>query len=1047
MVDIVGQPLTQEEIVALGLGEPAATQTSVIGAGTVLTDEEVLSLGLEPIVAPVPIQQPGILQLPGQQTIDETAVSLSRELGVDLGPAPAPVSVQDILNIPKAFTGEERQTPETEAARELFTAGFDPKFTFLDITNSVLNAFGGRFDAKTGAVIELGKQLFAATDEGKVNILKRSNPELTTRRDEKGNLFATLTPGGEEFVVDRPGFSPSNAIRLAADIVLFTPAVRAGTIATVGITSALTDFAIQIGGQLLGSQEELDEFRLLTVGLAGAGGKRLETVFEDLVKNATTIVKNAQFKRELRQTVKLTKLEQRELLVKAGEAFDVPVRTTDIFPPSTGGIVDFGKGVREFIENAPVGTKAQVAVQATKLKEAVKRLGDTELTLVEKEKLFQLNDVLNDRIKQLEVDIITTPSQVQGDNITNLFATTAETQSSDTLDLITQLDTLPPSVIEPIIENINKIRFKALTPKQQQKITNIERSMIEVNQDNITALRTIINSDKNLSTGVKKDIIKILNNDNLSASDMLNINLKIQNDIGALRNIAANPLSAVDKQALDVTQGLISIEKGLAMFDLIDKQSKAIFAFKNSIVDRINKGTINLSNPIDVDIITKEMDDVITGRFNKKRASSNPFEIASHDLTKQILTRNFKEGIVKASTVSNVVSLASPANRIKKLERLITQVETRANTQKQIEELFTKATADVKGISPELPQITSLDDLKNLPPALVRKIASDVTRDLKKQISGPVKLVGESNEQLSARLANETQLEDFIIKLDNINKQSKRIEKTLGRQSEGADFEDIIVTLESFGRIISSSKKRGQGAPVDVFAEFGSKVDLNKVLAAFSRTFERKSTKVSAQTFKNAERNFTNKLRRTINNLPTEQVDAIRQLVINSVFKTNRDLVGNGKKLLQLLDTPASVLFKGKHLGELRGLAKLLDVTIRDKTGGVAALLNSPVAQVFTGASLGGAAFGSVTGATFSAGGVAAFLTIMLSARGLQKKVARDFLIKMSRIKNSKGVDKFANEQLPQVLATIVKTLELSAKTGAAIAEQINTTNDKEDNN
>ena len=104
------------------------------------------------------------------------------------------------------FTGEDRATPETEAAPEL---------------TAQIMGLCQRPSLKEFVLAE--RMLLTATDEEKKKLIEETVPDASFRTDEKGNTFVTL-PGREEAVLNRPGFSLDDALNITGMIALFTPA-------------------------------------------------------------------------------------------------------------------------------------------------------------------------------------------------------------------------------------------------------------------------------------------------------------------------------------------------------------------------------------------------------------------------------------------------------------------------------------------------------------------------------------------------------------------------------------------------------------------------------------------------------------------------------------------------------------------------------------------------------------------------------------------------------------------------------------------------------
>lgn len=151
------------------------------------------------------------------------------------------------------FTGEDRATPETEAAPEL---------------TAQIMGLGQRPSLKE--FVLAGRMLLTATDEEKRKLIEETVPDASFRTDEKGNTFVTL-PGREEAVLNRPGFSLDDALNITGMIALFTPAGRVAKGLAFGAKTLIRGgvaAATEIGRQVT-IEKDLDP---VEIGLAGATG-------------------------------------------------------------------------------------------------------------------------------------------------------------------------------------------------------------------------------------------------------------------------------------------------------------------------------------------------------------------------------------------------------------------------------------------------------------------------------------------------------------------------------------------------------------------------------------------------------------------------------------------------------------------------------------------------------------------------------------------------------------------------------------------------------
>lgn len=152
------------------------------------------------------------------------------------------------------FTGEDRATPETEAAPEL--------------TAQIIGRPGQRPSLKE--FILAGRMLLTATEEEKKKLIEETVPDAAFRTDEKGNTFVTL-PGREEAVLNRPGFSLEDALNITGMVALFTPAGRVARGLGFGMRTFIRGGAAGLteAGREIAVEKDLDP---VEIGLAGATG-------------------------------------------------------------------------------------------------------------------------------------------------------------------------------------------------------------------------------------------------------------------------------------------------------------------------------------------------------------------------------------------------------------------------------------------------------------------------------------------------------------------------------------------------------------------------------------------------------------------------------------------------------------------------------------------------------------------------------------------------------------------------------------------------------
>lgn len=985
MVDIVGQPLTQEEINALGLGDPVVTQTptpTAFGAGTLLTDDEISSLGLtqptQPAVAP---EVDPLLQTATQRPL--SAAEQDRLAGQAIrGITPSiQETVTDIATIPgaikRAITGEERTTAETDVARELFTAGFNPEFTFADITNSILNAAGGRLDSKTGAVIELGKQLFAATSEGKVNILKQNNPDLTTRTDEKGNLFVTLTPGGEEFVVNRPGASPSDAVQLAFDALLLIPAAFAGGPVVVGITSALTDFAQQIGGQFLGSQEELDKARLLFTGIGGFFGKKLEKTFTDLTADATETVTKAGLNREARQEAIRLKLQERTDIVDAGELLDVDIRTSDVL----GGPIS--QKVKSTVDKGGLLGGQVVKNQKQQLDDAVELLIDEQkLTIGDKSKLQSTQgEILKELelaknefgvqvVKRERAEITLAASTVGKDVVKdvadiffeagNIIANTGFGKNTPGLNRIIQDIVGDIPVLQ---QTINKLQLEGATEEGIQTLINQFRVRLRGAIDDVTSSQTADASDVSsllmrqtlnaANKNAKEQVVILRNtlkNGKINRAERRAIIDTIDRIEGRLVK-GVTPVQAGNIIITDITgmlddalAGLTTSGGGGDIFRATANQADILRPVLSRLLANVQKTTsLNPLNPetraIIKDQIQLTLDTSKLTQVNKTRILDN-FEVQYDNLVKDsrlIPFNESKEAVVKLTNIiKQLETLQKKAIAIDKKRKSIIDVGKPTTEFKQTRQVRN----DINNISTELTNLSS----KNKKILDFTERSDRVTADIIKLVHG--------ERSANLRLAHRKALSNTFNKLPKANQAALRkiiIKDFLENRINLKTLKDANADFANF--------MQGPGGVLFKGVEGGKLKGLQKLIEVISKSSNKKL---------NA---------------------ALRES--DSILNT----IGGGGVILGVLGTTA--------LSSTLGVAGTI----------VSVLLRAP--------------------------------------RLYESNLIRKGLVGLSRLKDSNAIDIAVNELIPKINKAALATIRVGAKTPvtAAAAKQINTTNDIENNN
>ncbi|MCG6365117.1 hypothetical protein [Vibrio fluvialis] len=207
-----------------------------------------------------------------------------------------------------ALTGESRMTPEME---QLQPVGNAPE----------LNQFTAEaFRAGIG-------QLFGS-DASQEKIFQSMGGKL--RQDEKGNKIVSLPSG--DYALNKPGLSPQDVTSFLANVLSFTPAGRATSVAGAVGRSAATDAVLQEAVQTAGG-ENIDPIEVATSGALGGAGKAVENVLSTISRAV-----GGRMSPEAKQSVQYA------------EDSGQPLMTTDVVPPRTFT----GRSAQALAEKIPV---------------------------------------------------------------------------------------------------------------------------------------------------------------------------------------------------------------------------------------------------------------------------------------------------------------------------------------------------------------------------------------------------------------------------------------------------------------------------------------------------------------------------------------------------------------------------------------------------------------------------------------------------------------------------------------------------------------------
>lgn len=159
--------------------------------------------------------------------------------------------------IREAVTGEDRRVASTEAL---------PDWTALPELNQRPDYLSARFLTGTDPRTMSRTALMSSSPEEAVQIIRTQNPNVTERRDERGNYILRSAIDGKEYAI-KPGIRWSDVPRVAGTALAFTPAGRARTITGGIVATGATQAGIETTQALAGG-----EFNEEDVALAAAFG-------------------------------------------------------------------------------------------------------------------------------------------------------------------------------------------------------------------------------------------------------------------------------------------------------------------------------------------------------------------------------------------------------------------------------------------------------------------------------------------------------------------------------------------------------------------------------------------------------------------------------------------------------------------------------------------------------------------------------------------------------------------------------------------------------
>lgn len=243
--------------------------------------------------------------------------------------------IKEMRAQPQQMQAEQTDEPQPMSSDELQEIGGAPELNALSWP---------AFKASAGLML-------TGDDESLRGIFKEQfGDDVSFETGSQGETIATLPSG--KYVLNKPGLSPQDAIKFVGDLLAFTPAGRAGTVAKAALGAGATQAGIDVAETGLGGKdiqaEDVAEASLLGGAFKGA---------ENLVGSAY---------RYLRGTPE-------NEIVKQGAEAGVPVMTSDVLPPSTFA----GKMAQQTAEKIPLaGTGAAREIQQDFRTEAVGEIAD-----------------------------------------------------------------------------------------------------------------------------------------------------------------------------------------------------------------------------------------------------------------------------------------------------------------------------------------------------------------------------------------------------------------------------------------------------------------------------------------------------------------------------------------------------------------------------------------------------------------------------------------------------------------------------------------------
>lgn len=254
------------------------------------------------------------------------------------------------LQTAEAIQRESRKQAKETRGGDGFLAGVADFFTGSDRTGRDIEGLptitqGGLAGQDPAAVAKIAPLMALTNDPMEMSrIIQAQIPSIRVQEniDEKGNVYPVLTTEqGKTFLLNKPGIDKTDLGQFLTQAMTFAPASKAITIPGAMGKEALTETAIQTAQEVGGGEFDVGDVAL--AGAIGGGGKALEQT----VGAGHRAITNQPD-------------EVAADVLRAGEEFDVPIKTTDVAPPQTGT----GRAVQMMGENIPfVGTGGERAKQ------------------------------------------------------------------------------------------------------------------------------------------------------------------------------------------------------------------------------------------------------------------------------------------------------------------------------------------------------------------------------------------------------------------------------------------------------------------------------------------------------------------------------------------------------------------------------------------------------------------------------------------------------------------------------------------------------------